>query len=122
MMQRDAVGIAPALFAAQQGAGDIGRNAGLTKCWAAAGARDATSAAWNEIEDHAITHAEALYIGPQLDDFATGFVAQHHGRRPDARSVDDGQIRVAQTRCQHTHAKLSRAGRRKLDRFNDQWL
>ncbi len=121
-MQRDAVGIEPAFFAAEQGAGEIGRNPRFAKCWAAAGARDATSAAWNEIEDHTIPYAEALYIGPQLDDFATGFVAQHHGRRPGARSVDDGQIRVAQTRCQHTHAELSRAGRRELDRLNDQWL
>src|SRR5271155_432576 len=122
MMQRQSVAIEPTSSSAQQRPCGIRCSSQFTKRWAAARTRFATAAVRNKTKDHAIANAETLYIGSQLDDLSGGFMAQHHGHRPRTRSVDDRQIRVAQTGRKYTHTKLSRAGRRELDRFNDQRL
>ena len=122
MLQRHALGIVPAPSATEQSACGIGHSSRFAQRCAAARTRWATAAVGHKGEDYAIADTKALHLAPELDDLARGFVSQHHGHRPGTRSINNRQIRVAQTRRKHAYTKLPGAWRCKLHSFYDQGL
>ena len=104
----------------EQRAGTVCRGRGLAQGGTPAGTRAAMPAARDEDQNRVVALGEAVDVGADLLDHGRRLVAQHHRSRSRPRSVDHGEVRVAEARCRNAHQHLTGTRRRQVHLGNGQ--
>jgi hypothetical protein len=112
VMVNRALGIREADSAAQESTTAVCGCARLTEGGPPLTAVRAVAAAWHEDHDDVIAELNAGDTLAERLDYSRCFMTEHHGDRPRPVSIDDGQVRVAETGGGDAHQHFASAGRR----------